>query len=35
MAELFKSLPSGFTCAALRGPKEIGDGYGWFRWTTS
>jgi phospholipase/carboxylesterase len=30
MAKLFGSLPSGFTCAALRGPKEIGDGYGWF-----
>ncbi|MDI3240987.1 dienelactone hydrolase family protein [Arthrobacter sp. AL08] len=30
MVKLFGSLPSGFSCAALRGPKEIGDGYGWF-----
>ena len=30
MAELFPSLPPDFTCAALRGPKVIGDDYGWF-----
>lgn len=30
MAELFPSLPPQFTCAALRGPKVIGDDYGWF-----
>ena len=30
MVQLFDSLPAGFSCAALRGPKEIGDGYGWF-----
>ncbi|MEC5191263.1 MULTISPECIES: alpha/beta hydrolase [unclassified Arthrobacter] len=30
MVKLFESLPAGFSCAALRGPKEIGDGYGWF-----
>jgi len=30
MAELFPSLPTDFTCAALRGPKVIGDDYGWF-----
>ncbi len=30
MTQLFDALPSGFTCAALRGPKVIGDGYGWF-----
>ncbi|MET3809956.1 dienelactone hydrolase family protein [Arthrobacter sp. UYEF3] len=30
MAELFGSLPSEFSCAALRGPKVIGDDYGWF-----
>ena len=30
MAELFPSLPPEFTCAALRGPKVIGDDYGWF-----
>lgn len=30
MAELFGSLPPGFTCAALRGPKVIGNHYGWF-----
>ena len=30
MAELFASLPPDFTCAALRGPKVIGDDYGWF-----
>ena len=30
MTQLFDSLPSAFTCAALRGPKVIGDGYGWF-----
>ena len=30
MTQLFESLPPAFTCAALRGPKVIGDGYGWF-----
>jgi phospholipase/carboxylesterase len=30
MARLFGGLPSEFTCAALRGPKVIGDDYGWF-----
>ena len=30
MAKLFGSLPPEFTCAALRGPKVIGDDYGWF-----
>jgi len=30
MVDLFPSLPAEFTCAALRGPKEIGDHYGWF-----
>ena len=30
MAELFPGLPPAFTCAALRGPKVIGDDYGWF-----
>jgi phospholipase/carboxylesterase len=30
MAKLFGSLPAGFSCAALRGPKVIGDHYGWF-----
>lgn len=30
MAELFGSLPPDFSCAALRGPKVIGDHYGWF-----
>ncbi len=30
MAELFPALPSGMTCAALRGPKVIGDHHGWF-----
>ena len=30
MAELFPSMPPEFTCAALRGPKVIGDDYGWF-----
>jgi len=30
MADLFASLPPEFTCAALRGPKVIGDDYGWF-----
>lgn len=30
MAQLFGSLPSQFSCAALRGPKMIGDHYGWF-----
>lgn len=30
MATLFDSLPPQFTCAALRGPKVIGDHYGWF-----
>ena len=30
MAKLFGSLPPGFSCAALRGPKVIGDHHGWF-----
>ncbi|MFJ4262880.1 alpha/beta hydrolase [Paenarthrobacter nicotinovorans] len=30
MVDLFDRLPSAFTCAALRGPKAIGDHYGWF-----
>lgn len=30
MVDLFDSLPSAFSCAALRGPKVIGDHYGWF-----
>ncbi|WP_284979350.1 phospholipase [Arthrobacter sp. fls2-241-R2A-200] len=30
MANLFPHLPGEFTCAALRGPKMIGDGHGWF-----
>ena len=30
MSRLFGSLPPEFTCAALRGPKVIGDDYGWF-----
>ena len=30
MAKLFDRLPPEFSCAALRGPKIIGDGYGWF-----
>lgn len=30
MVELFERLPAGFTCAALRAPKVIGDHYGWF-----
>jgi phospholipase/carboxylesterase len=30
MAALFGGLPPEFTCAALRGPKLIGDDYGWF-----
>jgi phospholipase/carboxylesterase len=30
MVNLFDRLPSAFTCAALRGPKVIGDHYGWF-----
>lgn len=30
MANLFDQLPTDFTCAALRGPKVIGDDYGWF-----
>lgn len=30
MAKLFPGLPPAFTCAALRGPKVIGDDYGWF-----
>jgi phospholipase/carboxylesterase len=30
MAKLFGSLPPEFSCAALRGPKVIGDHYGWF-----
>lgn len=30
MSRLFGSLPAEFTCAAVRGPKVIGDDYGWF-----
>lgn len=30
MVNLFDQLPTEFTCAALRGPKVIGDDYGWF-----
>ncbi|MGG5172932.1 alpha/beta hydrolase [Pseudarthrobacter sp. J1738] len=30
MSKLFEHLPPEFTCAALRGPKEIAEGYGWF-----
>lgn len=30
MAGLFDALPPEFTCAALRGPKIIGDHHGWF-----
>ncbi|GAA2871850.1 hypothetical protein GCM10010523_34960 [Paenarthrobacter ilicis] len=30
MVKLFPHLPAEFTCAALRGPKVIGDDYGWF-----
>ncbi|MGO4228524.1 alpha/beta hydrolase [Arthrobacter sp. YAF34] len=30
MSKLFGSLPPEFSCAALRGPKDIGDHYGWF-----
>ena len=30
MSKLFASLPPEFSCAALRGPKDIGDHYGWF-----
>ena len=30
MAALFPHLPQEFTCVALRGPKAIGDHYGWF-----
>ncbi|MEO5779751.1 MULTISPECIES: alpha/beta hydrolase [Arthrobacter] len=30
MVRLFRSLPAEFSCAALRGPEVIGDGYGWF-----
>lgn len=30
MVDLFDGLPSAFSCAALRGPKVIGDHYGWF-----
>lgn len=30
MAELFASLPQGFTCAAPRAPKDISGDYGWF-----
>ena len=30
MAALFPNLPPAFTCAAPRGPKVIGDHYGWF-----
>ncbi|MGO4435753.1 alpha/beta hydrolase [Paenarthrobacter sp. RAF9] len=30
MERLFPHLPADFSCAALRGPKVIGDDYGWF-----
>lgn len=30
MEQLFERMPPEFTCAALRGPKVIGDHYGWF-----
>jgi len=30
MSKLFGSLPSEFSCAALRGPKDFGGYYGWF-----
>ena len=30
MVNLFDHLPSEFTCAALRAPMPIADGYGWF-----
>jgi phospholipase/carboxylesterase len=30
MVNLFDYLPSEFTCAALRAPMPIADGYGWF-----
>ena len=30
MSKLFGSLPPEFSCAALRGPKDIGDHHGWF-----
>lgn len=30
MARLFPHLPAEFSCAAVRAPKIIGDGYGWF-----
>jgi phospholipase/carboxylesterase len=30
MVKLFDSLPAAFSCAALRGPKVIGDDHGWF-----
>jgi phospholipase/carboxylesterase len=30
MVNLFGHLPSEFTCAALRAPMPIADGYGWF-----
>ncbi|MBO1269299.1 alpha/beta hydrolase [Arthrobacter cavernae] len=30
MVNLFPQLPAEFSCAALRGPMEIGDHHGWF-----
>ncbi|WP_287930949.1 phospholipase [Arthrobacter sp.] len=30
MAELFGSMPKGFTCAAPRGPLDVGGARGWF-----
>lgn len=30
MAELFGSMPKGFTCAAPRGPLAVGGDWGWF-----
>ena len=35
MAKLFESLPSGFTCAALRGPRRSGTATAGSCWTTS
>ncbi|WP_306415711.1 alpha/beta hydrolase [Arthrobacter livingstonensis] len=30
MAELFSAMPDGFTCAAPRGPLDVGGDWGWF-----
>lgn len=30
MSALFKSMPAGFSCAALRGPQDIAGDRGWF-----